>query len=581
MKKSVKRVFSIILVVLLLTTAFAGCAKDNGTTDGTTDGTTKGTTNSTTNGTTTDEPESNIVFPLEEAVTIELTTAESPSQGQYDFENTFFNSLGGKWFKDTFNIDLKVTQIPYASYQEKLQLMFATGSVSDIIFTEGANLTALDANIAGEQGQFVDFMAYKDLIPNLLNYINDPELPSMKYAVTEGGQMYYYPQINESFVQGTGYLNLRWDVFKENNLKYGTWDELYESMLKIKELYPDSYPFAGIKVGDYSTLMEYMPVFFNSSKSVFFDTRETHEWLFGPVTNNYKDMLIYMNKLYKADLIFVDSYTSNDWTLCYSKLLSDVIFITVEGGCAGGAHDTNNPAKNPNVGTKDGGGYWLDTVVLPTTPSGKPGLGSWDLTEELSASTSNFFLVSSKSDYVEECIAMLDYIATKEGMISLMYGGKGTDWDFADGRYSFLTTDIIGYGGEKTPQEYLSQKYGYTKNNNQFSSPLTPFNLINTLIQLYREDVTYSYLAEMKGFEAAYKANGNFPSEAQPYLAFSTEDAENVTMWKTALMTYTDEMQIKFITGEESFDNWDAYVAKCESMGASKILESYKANMRN
>ena len=35
----------------------------------------------------------------------------------------------------------------------------------------------------------------------------------------------------------------------------------------------------------------------------------------------------------------------------------------------------------------------------------------------------------------------------------------------------------------------------------------------------------------------------------------------------TAVYTYRDEMQSKFIKGEESFDNWDAFMEGLRSMG--------------
>ena len=44
----------------------------------------------------------------------------------------------------------------------------------------------------------------------------------------------------------------------------------------------------------------------------------------------------------------------------------------------------------------------------------------------------------------------------------------------------------------------------------------------------------------------------------------------------TDIETYVDEMVMKFITGRESLDNWDTYVAKVESMGIGKVLDIYQ-----
>ena len=43
------------------------------------------------------------------------------------------------------------------------------------------------------------------------------------------------------------------------------------------------------------------------------------------------------------------------------------------------------------------------------------------------------------------------------------------------------------------------------------------------------------------------------------------------------LTTYVDSMTQKFIKGDESLDNWDAYVAQCERMGLSDYMTIQQA----
>lgn len=39
---------------------------------------------------------------------------------------------------------------------------------------------------------------------------------------------------------------------------------------------------------------------------------------------------------------------------------------------------------------------------------------------------------------------------------------------------------------------------------------------------------------------------------------------------------FVEEMRDKFITGNESFDNWDQYLSELEKMGLDEVIEVYQ-----
>ena len=49
----------------------------------------------------------------------------------------------------------------------------------------------------------------------------------------------------------------------------------------------------------------------------------------------------------------------------------------------------------------------------------------------------------------------------------------------------------------------------------------------------------------------------------------------------TDIEIYVDEMVMKFITGRESLDNWDTYVARVKEMGIEKVLDIYQKALNN
>lgn len=58
-----------------------------------------------------------------------------------------------------------------------------------------------------------------------------------------------------------------------------------------------------------------------------------------------------------------------------------------------------------------------------------------------------------------------------------------------------------------------------------------------------------------------------------PPIAFSTDDREEISNIMTPVKTYVAEMRFKFIKGEESFEDWDNFLAGMKKMGDyEKIL---------
>lgn len=55
------------------------------------------------------------------------------------------------------------------------------------------------------------------------------------------------------------------------------------------------------------------------------------------------------------------------------------------------------------------------------------------------------------------------------------------------------------------------------------------------------------------------------------------EDQQKViTEYYTDITTYIDEMQINFITGKESLDNFDAFRDKLRELGVEELTATYQ-----
>ena len=57
----------------------------------------------------------------------------------------------------------------------------------------------------------------------------------------------------------------------------------------------------------------------------------------------------------------------------------------------------------------------------------------------------------------------------------------------------------------------------------------------------------------------------------------TTDEARELSQLQTQVETYGDEMMFKFITGERSLDEFDAFVEELKGMGSERISELQQA----
>ena len=103
----------------------------------------------------------------------------------------------------------------------------------------------------------------------------------------------------------------------------------------------------------------------------------------------------------------------------------------------------------------------------------------------------------------------------------------------------------------------------------------TPFSLISTLLE---------YLVLCLSFlqpECPVYSGRNIcipHAEQQPVLSFNEEEQAVVNSVGTNIKTYVDESVSKFMLGERSFDEWDAYVAEVEALGLDQLKAVHESS---
>jgi len=258
-------------------------------------------------------------------------------------------------------------------------------------------------------------------------------------------------------------------------------------------------------------------------------------------TDEWKEVLKYMNVMYKEGLLDNEVYTqTSDVSIAKISsgeagvfgLSSDDLFTTVSDQYVALA-----PVQSPNGKTP--------VIQLASNSMG-----------------SNTFITSAdESPWVS--FRLLDYFFTEEGSMTI----------------GCFNEDLIG----KTCQQYEDGTWDYTDEmlNDERGMAVAVGDacpLPGGGFGYWRNENNSNYIYSAKVqenvpvWEPFYQAD---PVYGAPL--FDSETQERVNEIKTDLDVYVSECQAKFITGEMSFDEWDNYCATLESLGIDELVSCYQA----
>ena len=175
----------------------------------------------------------------------------------------------------------------------------------------------------------------------------------------------------------------------------------------------------------------------------------------------------------------------------------------------------------------------------------------------------NVAAVITKSASEEEMILALkalNYGFTEEGIKYWNFGEEGVSYNVnADGSIEWTDVILKDEGGLNN---------AITKYTGSDSVPCSV--QLSEFVQKKNNPIVA---------EAVYTWTENHDSNkyALPMVTMTDEELMKYTDAWAAISTYVKEMALKFITGEESLDNWDTYLKTVEEYGIKDVLETYQA----
>ena len=483
-------------------------------------------------------------FPIaSEPITLTLM---APDVGIQNWENM----LVLQEMEELTGIKMSYLNAPKDSFDTKKNLVFASQDYPDIFYAAG--LTTAEQLNYGEQGVLLPL---EDLIdeyaPNFKALLD--ENPEVRKSITApDGHIYSLPVVEFS---QHWYRNPMWyngDFLKALNIDKlpETTEELYTYLKRVKEEDPngngiaDEIPISSVTTAaanlrDIRTWL--LGAFGVYEEEIYVDDNDVVHYT--PLEDGFKEYLQYMNRLWAEELLDHESFSQtaeqkkakaqenrvalfSDWHAYMTK---------------GGEQSTEDPMFAP---------VRSESVDAPAIAKNR-------------GITTGAFAISKDNPYPEASMRWVDYIYSYEGALLFNKGPEGVLWEYTD--EANRVKQHLPVPNDMDREDYratITPNYG-------IPAPTVNMDDINkglkTDFDLWVENETQTKLLD-RGARIPF-----------PTLFLTVEEQSEINGLNSDLSTYVKQMEAKFITGSEPFENWDNYLNTLKKMGVERVQEIYQA----
>ncbi len=487
----------------------------------------------------------------EETVTISIMRDENPSQ------TIDPNSLKVQTVKEILNIQLDVQTPPKDSYADKKAVLIRTDDMPDIML-----LDTSDVRNYARDDMFINLSDYRDKLPHLFALLDS----NPSYAMlTVDGSYYSAPTIfraspHDGALSGQ-FPVIRMDLLEKNNLAVPTtFDELYETLKALKELYPDCIPLTNRKGGSTTStrkLLDTMAYPLGSGSTMYYDEDLGGKWVYGPANENFKAVLTYLNKLYSEGLLDPD-YASNTVDQWKEKMSSGKALMYFDNSGFASQFQAALNTEDPDAK--------LSVIPTLTNTIGQTRNYRYDLDH-----TSQQWVIASSTENLDACLAYLDWCYTDQGADINGYGKEGVTFEYDENGKPYIKEEIlaeIAATGSSTAFYDLQAKYGLGL------LDISPYNDTGaqTQMEMYMMDeetrANYEASKEMINNDAGLRVAPLEPS-------LTAEQTERYKELKTKVEDMVYQEIDKYITGEEPIENYDKVIEAARAAGAEEMEQIY------
>lgn len=536
------RVVTLMIAVLMALSLFAGCTgTDNeGDTDTTAPDTnnTEDNSDSTSTTTDTDTQEGNSLGDQPMTVTMLYSdNANYPAQDDWMILTEI---------KERLNVDLELEAVPESDYEARRTITLNSGELPDIITkTFGSTISPYVP-----AGLFLPISDYIDQMPNFKAFIEEYDYwPDLNNTMEADGKFYFLPvNSNPQRINNHGWL-IRMDQLEEYGIDQPTtMDEIYDASKVWKENNPDSYPMSN-RFGSGNILSKIAPAFDTIGGwglgNMFKYQADSNDFAFAPYSDEYKEMLMWMNKMYEDGLLDPE-FSTLDSTLYEERIKNGEQFIMVDW--------INNEIRyNRDGPTQSGDANYNVQPMMP--PKGPWGDFSGAKVPKFEQGWVISAAVTEREDF-PEFLAFVDWFYSDEAAELTTFGIEGEHFEYLEsGRKEFMDFDFDYTAANGVPQNSLTVRF----DDDKFASKKSEY-VVDLFDQMNEEGVF---------------------SPTDPSIKLTDLEKEEESFYRSGLLDYVNQMTEEFIFGVRSFDEWDDFVEECKTKGSEKLDELYNTAFIN
>lgn len=477
-------------------------------------------------------------------------------------------------------LDINWTRTNNIDYANNELVVLQSGQAPDIAtVTKGAAV-----NEYGETGLLLnlsDYMDYMKYYPEFMKETNGGE----DFAKMQDGSMYYFMDgfYNPDDIQGAQSFTsfaYRFDVLKELGIDPPTTLTEYTDLLKTLKEKIDAgeldaqYPVMNC-TKDYALYRGFVGIF-HTWDCLYYNEGS---WRFGPIEDNFREMLKYLNELYEAGYIDPEFATA-DSNAATTKATTGAGLTcpTLWSGYAAAWNDAN---------TQEGMEWGLAYLPKNEDYGTAWKWGSRQAGKSLQSSLGIYISGATKNP--EYAVAMIDYQYSEE-MINLMnWGVEGQTYNTAEDGTKTYSDDIMN------AQNPAVQAGNYGLTSSSVCRPGVVFNPIDFTAMLEVASKAEPWWNAEEGYyEGKYWVESNrnggeesvSPYDRPPvtYLTSEQSAEKSQLMYEGVCEKRARELGVQFITGQMDIEDdsaWESYINDIKSQTSEDfdgILEMLNEN---
>ena len=548
---SKKKFIILLFATVLAFVVFAGCDSNGGDTPAPpAGGGAAGTATADTGDTVANGLVNRTGFPIvNEPITVNIMTMMTPLQIEWN------DMMIWEVYEEMTGITVNFESVPQEFVSERRNLIMAAGGELPDAFM-GMGFTPAETSRFGTQGMLIPLNDLMDELAPAFRHQMDI-FPSIRAGLTmPDGNIYSF-----TYVLGAGAVTQGAYMFFNGEVLDMLGMDVPETLEDFREFLRRSIEVdfngqgnsVGFATSDVRALDRLFGPFFGlynrGGAHQFVDIDQDGNIRFQQTTQNYKDMLMFLNSLYEEGLLDTEIYSQENMT--------NLIAMGEQGRLM--SFQFINAAI---IGSTYG-----DMMRGMTVPLTYPSLG---YTERRWAQSPPFggnpFVISHTSNYPEALVRWVDYFYTPSGNRMFFMGFEGVTWEYdEDGRPQY-NDYVLNHPDGIMFEQVLGAYVPWAGGGNP---------------SIAGDD--YFRGGEMMPITMA-TAEAFYPYRLQhiwPSFMWPAQAADDMAAITADLLTYLNENRALFITGRRSFDEWDDFVRGFDALRIDRFLEVYAEMIPN